>query len=67
MTRDMQHHYAMQDAIDRHMKSLFHGLPRTISCRSAVVRREREQNAIEDALDGIERAIFRARTKCHAN
>lgn len=61
MTRDMQHHYSMQDAIDRHMKSLFHGLPRAIASRSAVVKRERELHAIEDALDGIEREIFRKR------
>lgn len=62
MTRDMQHHIAMQVAIDRHLNSLFQGMPRAISTRSAVVKREREQNAIEDALDGIEREISRMRT-----
>lgn len=62
MNRDTQHHQAMQCAVDRHLRSLFHGLPRSISSRSIVVKRERERAAVDDVLDGIERAIFRKRT-----
>lgn len=61
-----RNHIDLRDAcfavVERHHTSLFHGLPRSIATRQAVVEREREQHKIEDALDGIERAIFRKRT-----
>lgn len=45
----------------RHHDRLFAGMPRTIASRAAVVKREKEQNQIEDTLDAIEREIFRMR------
>lgn len=50
------------EAVERHHTSLFHGLPRSIATRQAVVTHEREQHKIEDALDEIERAISKGRT-----
>lgn len=61
-----RNHIELRDAcvavVERHHTSLFHGLPRSISTRQAVVEHEREQHKIEDALDEIERVIFKKRT-----
>lgn len=67
MNRDIKHHQTMQCAIDRHLRSLFHGLPRAIASRTEVIKRERERAAVDDVLDGIELEIFRARKACTDN
>lgn len=59
-------HVEIRDAavacVERHHSTLFAGMPRSISTRQAVVVHERERHKIEDALDEIERVIFRKRT-----
>lgn len=61
-----RNHIELRDAcvavVERHHTSLFHGLPRSIATRQAVIIREREQHRIEDALDEIERVISKGRT-----